>query len=105
MSIVLSDFTVNINHRGEQFTVGQAEEFINESINAQFADRAELEKLIRCSLTDLKSIASQNKVTADQELSLTTSDAGKKIAELVLKHNNEVINLIIKGGWKRGMLI
>ncbi|MDD4902184.1 MAG: hypothetical protein PHE24_03530 [Patescibacteria group bacterium] len=105
MSIVLSDFSVAINYRRGQFTVGQAEEFINGTINAEFADRAELEKLIFGSLSDLKHIASKNKITADQELCLTTSAAGRKIAELVLKHDNDVCNLIIKGGWERGMLI
>lgn len=103
--IVRSEFSVSVYHHNKTFTPNQVAEFITGATTTQFADSVKIQELIAESQNKLGQIVAEHHLDLNQELQSETSPAGKQLAELVLNHDDEVINLIVKGGARRGIMI
>lgn len=108
LEIGRDDFAFGINYHNNSYTPKQVLDYIQnewEKSLKQFANPQESEELKRNSLTKAKELIDRYKLPHEQPLTKTSSDSGRKLAELVLQHCDSTIALIVDGGLERGYLI
>lgn len=104
MSIRRDQFVVDINYHQKQYTPQQIAGYIINSSDEGHADQQKLKELIQQSKSELDKLVDEHQVEMDKPLD-TSSDIGKAIAALALRHCDSTIRLIRRGGRRRGIRI
>lgn len=111
MSITQGEFAWEVNFNYQGFTPQQVAEYIAGSSESSHADKTRLKKLIERSQVELLSAVKRYGLQMNQVLRRgetiplgERSSPGDDLADLALKHGDEVIRLIVEAGQEQGVL-
>jgi hypothetical protein len=105
MTIVRDSFATGVYHDDKQYTPQQVIDYIEQTSGEEYGDPQKIDALKEQSQAQVQVIVDEQELALDQILQRSTSEAGKALSDLILKHCDEVIELIVEGGHEKGIMI